>query len=91
MNDQQKNGIGEFELKDNQLKSFIERIERLKEEKYNDLSDIKEVYSEATSTCYDPKIMRKVLTTLNIDTEERLEQDTLLDTCKNALGILKYE
>ena len=79
--------MNEFKSKDNQLKSFIERIERLEEEKYNILTDIKEVYSEAKSSGYDPKIMRKVLTIRKIDTDERLEQEALLDTYKNALGI----
>ena len=87
MNDEQKNEIGEIKSKDNRLKSFIERIERLEEEKYNVLLDIKEVYSEAKSSGYDPKIMRKVLTIRKIDTDERLEQEALLDTYKNALGI----
>ena len=50
--------------KDERLKSFIERIERLEEEKNNITSDIKEVFSEAKSMGYDPKIMRKILTLL---------------------------
>ena len=79
--------IVDTKSKDDQLKSFIERIERLEKEKYNILSDIKEVYSEAKNTGYDPKIMRKVLTIRKIDTDERLEQEALLDTYKNALGI----
>ena len=87
MNDIQNNGIVETNPEDNQLKSFIERIERLEEEKNNILSDIKEVYSEAKSTGYDPKIIRKVLTIQKLDTDERLEQEALLDTYKNALGI----
>ena len=87
MNNIQKSESVETQSKDNQLKSFIERIERLEEEKYNILSDIKEVYSEAKSTGYDPKIMRKVLTIRKIDTDERLEQEALLDTYKKALGI----
>ena len=87
MNDEQNNEISEIKSKDNRLKSFIERIERLEEEKYNIIADIKEVYSEAKSAGYDPKIMRKVLTIRKIDTDERLEQEAILDTYKNALGI----
>ena len=87
MNDKQNNEIGKTRSKENLLKIFIEKIERLEEEKCNILSDIKEVYSEAKSTGYDPKIMRKVLTIRKIDTDERLEQEALLDTYKNALGI----
>ena len=87
MNDIENNENIKNNSKDNQLKSFIERIERLEEEKYNILSDIKGVYSEAKSTGYDPKIMRKVLTIRKIDTDERLEQEALLDTYRNVLGI----
>ena len=87
MNDEQNNEIGEFKSKDNQLKSFIERIERLEEEKNNILVDIKEVYSEAKSSGYDPKIMRKILIMRKMDVDERLEQEALLDTYRNALGI----
>ena len=87
MNDIQNNGIVETKPQDNRLKSFIERIERLEEEKNNILVDIKEVYSEAKNSGYDPKIMRKVLLIRKMDIDERLEQEGLLDTYKNALGI----
>ena len=87
MNDEKNNEIVEIKFKDNQLKSFIERIERLEQEKYNILADIKEVYSEAKSLGYEPKIMRKILTIRKIDTNDRLEQEALLDAYKNALGI----
>ena len=73
--------------KDDRLKSLIERVERLEEEKYNLLSDIKEVFSEAKGLGYDPKIMRKVLIIRKMDVDERLEQEALLDTYRNALGI----
>ena len=72
---------------DNKLKSFIERIERLSEEKNNINFDIKEVFSEAKSMGYEPTIMRKILAIRKMDVEERLEQETLLKTYKNALGI----
>ena len=87
MNYEQNNEIGEIKSIDNRLKNFIERIERLEEEKYNILADIKEVYSEAESIGYETKIMRKVLTIRKIDTNERLDQEALLNTYKNALGI----
>ena len=72
---------------DNKLKSFIERLERLSEEKNNINFDIKEVFSEAKSMGYDPIIMRKILALRKMDIDERLEQETLLRTYKNALGI----
>ena len=73
--------------KDDRLKSLIERVERLEEEKNNLLADIKEVFSEAKGLGYDPKIMRKVLIIRKMDIDERLEQEALLDTYRNALGI----
>ena len=87
MNDIQNSENVETKSKDNQLKSFIERIERLEEEKNNILFDIKEVYSEAKNAGYDPKIMRKVLLIRKMDIDERLEQEALLDTYRNVLGI----
>ena len=87
MNNRQKNEIVEIKRKDNRFKSFIERVERLEKEKYNILVDLKEVYSEAKSSGSDPKIMGKITAIRKIDTEERLEQEALLDTYKNALGI----
>ena len=73
--------------KDDRLKSLIERVERLEEEKNNLLADIKEVFSEAKGLGYDPKIMRKVLIIRKMDIDERLEQEALLETYRVALGI----
>ena len=87
MNELLNNDIAGSKSKDDRLKSFVERIERLEEEKSNILADIKEVYSEAKGIGYDPKIMRKVLIIRKMDIDERLEQEALLDTYRNALGI----
>ena len=87
MNDEQNNEIYEIKSKDNQIKNFIEITERLEEEKYNILADIKEIYSKAKSSGYKTKIMRKILTIRKINTNERLEQEALLDAYKNALNI----
>ena len=87
MNEILNNEITESKSKDDRLKSFIERIERLEEEKSNIVADIKEVYSEAKGLGYDPKIMRKVLIIRKMDIDARLEQEALLDTYRNALGI----
>ena len=73
--------------KDEKLKNFIERIERLSEEKNNINFDIKEVFFEAKSMGYDPTIMRKILALRKMDIDERLEQEALLNTYRNALGI----
>lgn len=68
------------------LQSFIERIERLEEEKKNLTADIREVYSEAKSSGFDTKTMRKVITLRKLDQSERQEQEALLETYLRALG-----
>jgi uncharacterized protein (UPF0335 family) len=71
-----------------QLKSFIERIERLEDEKRALGEDIKEVYAEAKGTGFDPKIMRQVIKIRKMDKDEHDEQESLLDLYKRALGML---
>ncbi len=87
MDEKSNNNQESVQKKDYKLKSFIERLERLSEEKNNINFDIKEVFSEAKSIGYDPTIMRKILALRKMDVDERLEQETLLNTYKNALGI----
>ncbi|HTS91560.1 MAG TPA: DUF2312 domain-containing protein [Stellaceae bacterium] len=70
------------------LKSFIERIERLEEEKRALAEDIKEVYSEAKGTGFDVKTMRQLIRIRRLDEDDRDEQEALLDTYKRALGML---
>jgi uncharacterized protein (UPF0335 family) len=74
-----------------QLKSFIERIERLEEERKTLSDDIKEVYAEAKGTGFDPKIMRQVIRLRRMDKGDLDEQDSLLDIYKRALGMLPGE
>lgn len=69
------------------LKSFIERIERLEEEKTALMEDIKEVYAEAKGTGFDAKTMRKVVSLRKMDTEKRRESEELLDLYKSAIGM----
>jgi len=69
------------------LKSFIERIERLEEEKRVLGSDIKEVYAEAKGTGFEPKIMRQIIKIRRKDKEEVDEEESLLDLYKRALGM----
>ena len=71
-----------------QLKSLIERIERLEEEKRALGEDIKEVYAEAKGTGFEPKIMRQILKIRKMDKDEHDEQESLLDIYKRALGML---
>ena len=71
------------------LRSFIERIERLEEEKAALLADIKEVYAEAKGTGFDPKTMRKVISLRKMEESDRQEAEFLLDTYLSALGMLE--
>jgi uncharacterized protein (UPF0335 family) len=73
------------------LKSFIERIERLEEERKALGDDIKEVYAEAKGTGFDPKIMRQVIRLRRMDKDDLDEQESLIDVYKRALGMLPDE
>lgn len=70
-----------------QLKAFIERIERLEEEKRTISEDIKEVYAEAKTVGYDARILRKIVSLRKQDADERREQEALLETYLRALGM----
>ena len=72
----------------NQLKAFVERIERLEEEKAALTADIREVYAEAKSTGFDVKALRTVIRIRKQDDTERREQELVLETYLNALGML---
>jgi uncharacterized protein (UPF0335 family) len=70
-----------------QLRLFIERIERLEEEKKSMADDVRDVYAEAKSNGYDTKTMRKIVALRKMETHVRQEADALLDTYRNALGL----
>ncbi len=70
-----------------QLTKFIERIERLEEEKRAIMADIKDVYAEAKANGFEPKIMRQVVRLRSMDRDLLNEQDALLDTYRDALGL----
>ena len=70
-----------------QLRLFIERIERLEEEKKGMSDDIKDVYLEAKSTGFDAKTMRKIVSLRKLDKHVRDEADALLETYRAALGM----
>ena len=72
-----------------QLRAFIERIERLEEEKKTISDDIKDVYGEAKSTGFDPKILKQVIAIRKQDSDERAEHDAILDTYLIALGMIE--
>jgi uncharacterized protein (UPF0335 family) len=70
------------------LRSFIERLERLEEEKRALSGDIKEVYAEAKGTGFEPKIMRQIIKIRRMDKQEVDEEEGLLDLYKRALGMM---
>jgi len=69
------------------LKSFIERIERLEEEKAALAADIREVYAEAKSVGFDGKILRQIVRIRKMDESDRQEQEELLSVYMSALGM----
>lgn len=69
-----------------QLKSIVERIERLEEEKKTIADDIKEVYAEAKGSGYDVKVLRKVVALRKRDIDERKEEEAILDLYLQAVG-----
>ena len=72
-----------------QLRSYIERIERLEEEKAALASDVRDVFSEAKANGFDTKAMRAVIRLRKLDASERDEQEHMLDTYKRALGMVE--
>lgn len=71
-----------------QLRAFIERIERMEEEKAAIAADIKEIYAEAKGTGFDTKILRKIVSIRKMDANERMEQEALLELYMSALGMV---
>jgi uncharacterized protein (UPF0335 family) len=74
-------------LSSDHLKAFIERIERLEEEKKNIADDIKEVKTEAKSQGFDVKAINEILKIRKLEASELEEQEYILDTYKRALGM----
>ncbi len=76
------------EVAQDQLRSFVERIERLEEEKKTIAEDIKDVYAEAKGNGFDTKVLRKVLALRKQDASERQEFEAILDLYLQALGMM---
>ncbi|QIG69764.1 hypothetical protein EVB81_195 [Rhizobium phage RHph_I46] len=72
-----------------QLRAFVERIERLEEEKRTIVDDVKDVYGEAKGMGYDTKILKKVIALRKKDSQERMEEEAILDTYLHALGMIE--
>ena len=75
------------EVSGTRLKSFIERVERLEEEKKAMAEDIRDVYSEAKAVGFEPKIMRKIVSLRKANLEKRREEQELLDLYMSAIGM----
>ena len=69
------------------LRAFVERIERLEEEKRALADDIKDVYGEAKANGFDTRIMRKIVSIRKQDRDKRIEEQTILDLYLAALGM----
>jgi uncharacterized protein (UPF0335 family) len=76
------------EVAKDQLQAFVERIERLEEEKKNISDDIKDVYAEAKGNGFDTKVLRKVIQLRKQDSGERQEQEAILELYLQALGMM---
>lgn len=70
-----------------QLRAFVERIERLEEDKQAIADDIKDVFAEAKGTGFDTKALRTIIRERKKDAHERQEEEAILDLYKNALGM----
>lgn len=79
--------MSEATVSDQQLRLFIERVERLEEEKKGISDDIRDTYNEAKSQGYDPKIMRQIVRLRKMPIHDRKEMEAILDVYKSALGI----
>lgn len=69
------------------LKSFIERVERMEEEKATLAADIREIFSEAKGTGFDTKIMREIIRLRKLDSADLQNRDALIDMYRSALGM----
>lgn len=85
---ERKEPMGQSTIAREQLRAFIERIERLEEEKKAIADDIRDVYAEAKGNGYDVKVMRQIVRLRKQEAHERQEQEAILDLYKHALGMI---
>lgn len=83
-----KDDSGSYRFAKDQLKAFVERVERLEEEKKAISDDIRDVYAEAKVNGFDIKTLRMVVRLRKQDVNERREQEAILETYLHALGML---
>ena len=84
-----QNEDASFRFAKDQLKAFVERIEKLEEEKKAISDDIRDVYAESKANGFDVKALRQIIKLRKIEPTERDEQDAILETYMHALGMLK--
>lgn len=75
----------------NQLRQFVEQIERLEEEKRSIADDIKDKFAEAKAVGFDVKALRQIIRLRKKGRDERIEEETILDVYKHALGMIDDE
>lgn len=80
--------IGHNSRMKDQLKSYVERIERLEEQKRTFVDDIRDVYKEAKDNSFDAKVLREVIRLRRMDAQERQDRETTRDAYLQALGML---
>ena len=83
-----KDGQAAHRFAKDQLKAFVERVERLEEEKKAIADDVRDVYAEAKANGFDVKALRTVVRLRKQDVNERKEQEAILETYLHALGML---
>ena len=81
------NTVNSDSVAQDQIRAFIERIERMEEEKKAIADDIREIYAEAKGNGFDVKVLRQIVRIRKQDHQERLEQEALLDLYMAALGM----
>lgn len=80
-------GYGDNSIAADELRLLLERVERLEEEKRAIADDVKDVYVEAKSRGYDPKVMRKLVALRRMPTQQRIEAHIMLETYASAIGL----
>ena len=78
---------GQGEVAGQRLKAFIERIERLEEEKKSVSEDIRDIYGEAKAAGFEVKIIRKLIKLRGMETQKRREEEEILELYKSAIGL----
>jgi uncharacterized protein (UPF0335 family) len=79
--------VGHNSVAGDQLRTVVERIERLEDEKKNVAADIKDVYAEAKGNGFDAKTLRKIVALRKLDEDKRKEAQAMLDLYAHALGL----